>query len=92
MQICYTINFQTLYNSSFCHIFTRNNHAGLTKITSEDWRNRDKWEDYELAACDMIDRTSTEIAKWTLIEANDKHYARLKALRVLIERIEKAID
>jgi polyphosphate:AMP phosphotransferase len=61
------------------------------KITAEDWRNRDKWDAYELAACDMIDRTSTEIAQWTLVEANDKHYARLKALRVLSDRIEKAL-
>jgi polyphosphate:AMP phosphotransferase len=62
------------------------------KITAEDWRNRDKWDAYEIAACDMIDRTSTEIAQWTLVEANDKHYARLKALKVLTDRIEKAID
>jgi polyphosphate kinase 2 (PPK2 family) len=62
------------------------------KITAEDWRNRNKWDAYELAACDMIDRTSTEIAQWTLVEANDKHHARLKALKVLTDRIEKAID
>jgi AMP-polyphosphate phosphotransferase len=62
------------------------------KITDEDWRNRDKWESYELAACDMVDRTSTEIAKWTLVEANDKHHARIKTLKVLTDAIEKAID
>jgi polyphosphate:AMP phosphotransferase len=62
------------------------------KITRDDWRNRDKWEAYELAACDMIDRTSTEIAQWTLVEANDKHFARLKTLRVLTDAIEKKID
>ncbi len=62
------------------------------KITDEDWRNRDKWEAYELAACDMVDRTSTEIAKWTLVEANDKHHARIKTLKVLTDAIEKAID
>ncbi len=62
------------------------------KITADDWRNREKWESYEVAACDMVDRTSTEIAKWTLVEANDKHHARIKTLKVLTDAIEKAID
>jgi polyphosphate:AMP phosphotransferase len=61
------------------------------KITDEDWRNREKWGEYELAVCDMIDRTSTEIAPWTLVEANDKYYARIKVLKTLCERIEKAL-
>ncbi len=61
------------------------------KITEEDWRNRDKWEEYELAVCDMIDRTSTEIAPWTLVEANDKHFARIKVLKTLCQAIEKNI-
>ncbi len=61
------------------------------KITDEDWRNREKWGDYELAVCDMIDRTSTEISPWTLIEANDKYYARIKVLKTVCERIEDVI-
>ena len=61
------------------------------KITDDDWRNRDKWSEYELAVCDMIDRTSTEIAAWTLVEANDKNYARIKVLKTLCERIEEAL-
>ena len=61
------------------------------KITDEDWRNRDKWSEYELAVCDMIDRTSSEIAAWTLVEANDKYYARIKVLKTLCEKIEKAL-
>lgn len=61
------------------------------KITDEDWRNREKWDDYVSAVCDMVDRTSTEIAPWTLIEANDKNFARLKVLRTLCERIEAAL-
>jgi polyphosphate:AMP phosphotransferase len=61
------------------------------KITDEDWRNRDKWDQYELAVCDMIDRTSTEIAPWTLVEANDKYYARIKVLKTLCDKIEKAL-
>ncbi|MDD2365317.1 MAG: polyphosphate:AMP phosphotransferase [Desulfuromonadaceae bacterium] len=61
------------------------------KITDEDWRNRDKWDKYEGAVCDMIDRTSTEIAPWTLVEANDKYYARIKVLKTVCEQIEKAL-
>jgi polyphosphate:AMP phosphotransferase len=61
------------------------------KITEEDWRNRDKWDAYERAVCDMVDRTSTEIAPWTLVEAEDKHYARIKVLRTLCEAIEKGL-
>ena len=61
------------------------------KITEEDWRNRKKWDDYEAAVCDMVDRTSTEIAPWTLVEANDKNYARIKILKTLCQRIEAAM-
>jgi polyphosphate:AMP phosphotransferase len=61
------------------------------KITDEDWRNREKWNEYEVAVCDMIDRTSTEIAPWTLVEANDKYFARIKVMKTLCERIEKAL-
>lgn len=61
------------------------------KITDEDWRNREKWDDYERAVCDMVDRTSTEIAPWTLIEANDKNFARIKVLKTLCRQIEEAL-
>jgi polyphosphate:AMP phosphotransferase len=61
------------------------------KITEEDWRNRKKWDDYEVAASDMIDRTSTDVAPWTVVEANDKRFARLKVLDTLVKRIEKAL-
>jgi polyphosphate:AMP phosphotransferase len=61
------------------------------KITPEDWRNREKWDRYERAASDMIDRTSTSIAPWTLVEANDKRYARIKVLETLCDRIAGAI-
>ena len=60
------------------------------KITEEDWRNREKWDDYTDAVGDMVDRTSTEIAPWTLIEANDKRFARVKVLRTINEALERA--
>lgn len=62
------------------------------KITEEDWRNREKWKLYETAVCDMIDRTSTDYAPWTIIEANDKNFARIKILKTLCERLEQALD
>ena len=61
------------------------------KITEEDWRNREKWEQYRLAVSDMVDRTSTSFAPWTLVEAEDKRYARLKVLETVCERIEAVI-
>ena len=61
------------------------------KITEEDWRNREKWDAYAEAVCDMVDRTSTDIAPWTLIEANDKRFARIKVLRTVCERLEAAL-
>jgi polyphosphate:AMP phosphotransferase len=61
------------------------------KITREDWRNRKKWKAYERAVCDMVDRTSTDVAPWHLVEANDKLYARIKVMRTLCERIEAAL-
>lgn len=61
------------------------------KITDEDWRNREKWDDYREAVSDMVDRTSTEIAPWTLVEANDKRFARLKVLRTVTDALEAAL-
>jgi AMP-polyphosphate phosphotransferase len=60
------------------------------KITDEDWRNRDKWGEYRDAVGDMVDRTSTSIAPWTLVEANDKRFARVKVLRTINEALERA--
>lgn len=61
------------------------------KITADDWRNREQAPQYELAAAEMIERTSTSIAPWTLVEADDKNWARVKILRTLVERIEEAM-
>lgn len=62
------------------------------KITEEDWRNRDKWDAYQQAICDMVERTSTGEAPWTLVEANDKNFARVKILKTICERLEEALD
>ena len=61
------------------------------KITEEDWRNREKWDQYELAVDEMIDRTSTDVAPWTVVEADNKYYARLKILKETCERIKSVL-
>jgi polyphosphate:AMP phosphotransferase len=61
------------------------------KITDEDWRNREKWDDYSAAVCDMIDETNTKIAPWTLVESNSKYFARVKVLKTICEQIEKRL-
>jgi len=61
------------------------------KITDEDWRNREKWPQYEQAISEMLAKTSTTYAPWHIIESVDKHYARIKALRIVVEAMEAAI-
>jgi polyphosphate:AMP phosphotransferase len=62
------------------------------KITAEDWRNREKWNAYEAAVNDMVVRTSTATAPWTLVPANDKRYARVAVLKTLCDRLERALQ
>jgi len=61
------------------------------KITDEDWRNREKWDDYEKAVDEMVVRTSTKDAPWHIIEANSKLYARIKVLEIVVEALEKVL-
>lgn len=61
------------------------------KITEEDWRNREKWDLYEMAVIDMVERTSTHYAPWTLVEANSKYLARIKVLKTMCEKIEERL-
>ncbi len=61
------------------------------KITDEDWRNRKKWDAYAIAVGDMVDRTSSEYAPWTLIESEDKLFARVKILKTLADCVEAAL-
>ncbi|CAK0773289.1 Polyphosphate:AMP phosphotransferase [Gammaproteobacteria bacterium] len=62
------------------------------KLTEEDWRNREKWDLYDFAVNDMVERTSTRFAPWTLVEANDKRYARIKVLKTLCDRLAIVVD
>ncbi len=61
------------------------------KLTAEDWRNRAKWDAYLGAVEEMLARTSTPSAPWTVVEANDKFHARVKVVKTLADAIEKAL-
>ena len=69
----------------------KNNPEKQWKLTDEDWRNRDKWDLYETAVNEMIKKTNTSYAPWTVLESNDKKYARIKALETIIARIEERV-
>lgn len=61
------------------------------KITDEDWRNREKWDDYEKAVDEMLLRTNTAYAPWFVVESNDKRYARIRTLKAIIAAIEEKL-
>lgn len=58
------------------------------KITPEDWRNREKWPQYEAAVCDMLERTSTEDCPWVIVPSEDKYVGRIRVLQALVDRLE----
>lgn len=62
------------------------------KLTDEDWRNREKWELYESAVNDMVEKTSTRLAPWTLVEANSKNWARVKVITTVCDALEQALE
>lgn len=62
------------------------------KITPDDWRNRAKWDAYQSAAVEMIEKTSTPCAPWTLVEAEDKRYARWKVMKAVADRLEDELQ
>ena len=70
----------------------QNNPEKQWKITDEDWRNREKWDAYEVAVNEMLQKTSTTFAPWHILESVDKKYARIKALKIVIDEIEKALE
>lgn len=62
------------------------------KLTDEDWRNREKWDLYVEASEDMIRRTHTAHAPWHVVAGNNKKYARITALRKVIEACEARLE
>ena len=62
------------------------------KLTDEDWRNREKWDQYQDAVEDMLLKTSTLTAPWTIVEGNDKLYARIKTQKTLVDLLSVELD
>lgn len=62
------------------------------KLTDEDWRNREKWDRYEEAVNDMLLKTSTITAPWTIVEGNSKLYARIKILKTVVDKLSQELD
>ncbi|NWF86045.1 MAG: hypothetical protein HXY18_19710 [Bryobacteraceae bacterium] len=62
------------------------------KLTDEDWRNRGKWADYESAVEEMLLKTSTRTAPWTIVEGNDKYHARVKVLSTLVDLLSRELN
>lgn len=58
------------------------------KITEEDWRNREKWDDYLKAAADMLERTDTDYAPWYVIATDDKYSARIQVLKAILQQLK----
>ena len=70
----------------------QNTPAKQWKLTDEDWRNREKWDVYEAAIDEMLQKTSTTYAPWHILESVDKKYARIKALKIVVAALEDALD
>jgi polyphosphate:AMP phosphotransferase len=61
------------------------------KITDEDHRNRERWDDYVSAVGDMVSHTSTDVAPWRLVPANDKRFARIRVLEVVCDELARRL-
>jgi polyphosphate kinase 2 (PPK2 family) len=62
------------------------------KLTEEDWRNREKWDEYEWAVNDIVEHTSTFTSPWVLVEGNDKRFSRIKVISTFCDRLEAMLD
>jgi polyphosphate kinase 2 (PPK2 family) len=62
------------------------------KLTDEDWRNREKWDLYEEAVNDMLLKTSTITAPWTIVEGNCKWYARIRVIKAIVEELSRELN
>jgi polyphosphate kinase 2 (PPK2 family) len=61
------------------------------KITAEDYRNRKRWPQYQRAVNEMVERTSTDRAPWSVIASDDKLYSRVQVIETVVQRLEKAL-
>ncbi len=70
----------------------KNDELKSYKLTDEDWRNREKWDQYEKAVDDMLLKTSTVDAPWSIVPGNDKYFARIHTLNLLVDGLKKTVD
>jgi len=83
--------FSQLSICSFRFNERQNNPYRQHKLTDEDWRNREKQPLYHVAVNHMVARTSTPVAPWTIVAANDKYFARVKVIETVIAAIETGL-
>lgn len=69
-----------------------NDQKRVWKLTDEDWRNRERWDLYEEAVNEMLLKTSTLTAPWTVVEGDSKLYARIKILRTLVDKLSDELS
>jgi polyphosphate kinase 2 (PPK2 family) len=62
------------------------------KLSEEDWRNRERWDDYALAAHEMIQQTSVMKSPWVLVENENKAYGRIKVLTAVCNALERSVQ
>lgn len=84
--------FQISYDEQLRRFQERQNDPYKSwKLTDEDWRNREKWDAYQVAVEEMLLKTSTLAAPWTVVGGNDKYYSRIKSLRTLVETVSREL-
>ncbi len=66
-------------------------HTNAIRSPADDWRNRARWEAYREAVVEMIERTSTSYSPWTIVEAEDKYWGRIKTLQTLVSALEEKL-
>jgi polyphosphate:AMP phosphotransferase len=62
------------------------------KLCDEDWRNREKWDEYALSAHEMIQQTSVKNSPWILVENENKMFGRIKVINSVCDALEKAVE
>ena len=62
------------------------------KLSDEDWRHRERWSAYELAVHDMVERTATTLSPWRLVAEEEKRFARIEVLRIVVEKLKAALE
>ncbi len=70
----------------------QNNPMKAWKLTDEDWRNRERFDDYVECANEMFEKTDSINAPWILVPGNNKHYARINVLRETLSHVKRIAE